>query len=414
MYLNEPLDIALIGTGFRSQLVYRPLFAALKRRGVRLVAVCDPVRKHADAYAESMGVPAFYSVQDLVKARPMEAALVVAPVEAHYAISCYLSQNGIHSLIETSICSLLVQAQEMVRVARTNNVVMRVGEQFFRLPFQRLAQKVEATGFLGPVRRIVSTFDHPGYHNNSCWIAFYKAHPIYAQGVEHTMPVAPHYSMRQRFNTDETFHAHFYTFPGNRFVADQTSNPKGLLGRHTRPGYTQIEGERGAMVWRAASRWNGPLHQGEGEVRYCSDHALESDGMADTVFPIVQVSQSDIIKTMHVHLPVGHIVYENPFYHPEETQTEAFNYYHAAVGEHVLDFARAVRGEAESEFTDEDAVMSLMMDVAVRESLLRHGEQVALPLTGTVESEERVRKSLQAKNGIDPMDVEGMLDMSIS
>ena len=58
MKLKNPIDIALIGTGFRSQTVYRSLFAPLRARGVRLVAVCDPVRENADAYAKSVGVPA--------------------------------------------------------------------------------------------------------------------------------------------------------------------------------------------------------------------------------------------------------------------------------------------------------------------------------------------------------------------
>lgn len=413
MKLKQPLDVALVGTGHRSQVVYRPIFPALKRAGVRLVAVCDPVREHADAYAESMGVPAFYSIRDLVRARPMEAAIIVAPVEVHHALSCYLSQNGVHNVTETSMSSTLAQAKEMVQVARESNVVMRVGEQFFRVPFQRLAQRVARTGFLGDIRRIISTFDHTGYHNNSCWVIFYGSHPVAAQAIEHTMPTLPHHSMAHRFHTQETFHANFYTFSGDRFVADLTSNAKGLLGRYPRPGYTQIEGERGAIVWRAASRWNCPLHQGEGEVRYCSDHALESNGVADTVFPIVQMSESDLIKSMHVNLPIGHIKYVNPFYAPNEHANGAINFYHAAVAEQVLDFARAVRGEAESEYSDEDALMAMMMEVACRESIIRNGEQMPLPLDGDLESERRVHSMLQQKNGVDPMDIERMLEQSI-
>ena len=414
MSLNKPLEVALIGTGHRSQVVYRPIFPELRREGVRLVAVCDPIREHADEYAESMGVPAFYSIRDLVRARPMEAALVVAPVDVHYALSCYLSEHGVHNVTETSMANTLAQAQAMVRVAREHGVVMRVGEQFFRLPFQRLAQKVARTGFLGPIRRIISTFDHTGYHNNSCWIVFYGTHPLTAQAIQHTIPTSPHHSMAHRFHTQETFHAHFYTFPGDRMVADLTSNAKGLLGRYPRPGYSQIEGERGAIVWRAASRWNCPLHQGEGEVRYCSDHALETNGVADTVYPIMQMSESDLIKTMSIHLPVGHIEYVNPFYRPNEHPHGAVNFYHAAVAEQVMDFAGAVRGEAVSEYTAEDALMAMMMEAACQESILRKGEQIALPLSADLESERKVNEKLRAQYGVDPMDVEGMIDMSIA
>ena len=148
--------------------------------------------------------------------------------------------------------------------------------------------------------------------------------------------------------------------------------------------------------------------------RYCSDHALETNGAADTVFPIVQMSESDLIKSMAIHLPVGHIEYVNPFYAPTEHPNGALNFYHAAVAEQVLDFACAVRGEEEAvEYTAEDALMAMMMEVACRESILRRGEQIALPLTGELESERKVHEALRAKNGVDPLDMEGMLERSI-
>ena len=410
MSLNKPLDVALIGTGHRSQVVYRAIFPTLRREGVSLVAVCDPIREHADAYAESMGVPAFYSIRELVRARPMEAALVVAPGDVHYAISCYLSSHGIHNVVETPIANTLAQAQEMARLARQHGVVMRVGEQFFRLPFPRLAQNVAATGFLGPTNRIISVFDHTGYHNNSCWIHFFKAYPTTVQAVEQNIPAD---SVAYRFREIERFRAHFYRFPGDRLVADLMSNVKGLLGRYPRPGYTQVEGQRGAIVWRAASRWNCPLHQGEGEVRYCSDHALETNGVADTVYPIVQMSESDLIKTMSIHLPVGHIEYVNPFYRPNEHPHGAVNFYHAAVAEQVMDFAGAVRGEAVSEYTAEDAVMAMMMEVGCRESILRKGATVDLPLNGDLESEQQANELFKKRFGIDSMDIEGMLEVGV-
>lgn len=413
MQLNQPLDIALIGTGFRSQTVYHQVFTAVKSRGVRLAAVCDPVREHANSFAASFGVPAFYSIKDLVSARPMEAAVIVAPVSLHHSISCYLSEHGIHNLVETGISNTLSQAEDMVRTARRSGVVMRVGEQFFRLPFQRIAQGVQKTGFLGPINRVISAFDHVGFHNNSCWIAFCGTYPTSAQAIEHSMPVTPHHSMAHRLHTNETSHAHFFKFPSERMIIDLTSNGKGLLGRHQRPGYTQIEGQRGAIIWRAAGRWNGPLHQGEGEVRYCSDEALRTNGITDTVYPFVYAQENEFMKSLHVNLPVGKVQYVNPFYRPLEEPVEMLNYYHAAVAEHVMDFAGVIRGQATSEYTDEDAVMAMAMDVACRESILRDGARVSLPLEGELESEATLHAALREKHGVDPLDVEGMLDLSV-
>lgn len=413
MQLQNPIDIALVGTGFRSRTVYRLIFGALRRRGVRLVAVCDPVREHANAFAESMGVPAFYSLRELVAARPMEAAIVVAPLEIHHAVSCYLSEHGIHNLVETPMSNLLAQGREMVETARRHGVIMRVGEQFFRLPFDRVAQQVVRSGFLGLVGRVISTFDHPGYHGNSRWIVLYGAYPTSAQGIAHTMPVAQHHTMAHRTHTDEPFHAHFYTFPNNRFVVDMTSNAKGVLGRFPRPGYTQIEGARGTLVWRSASRWNAAYHQGEGEIRYCSDRALAANGIADTVYPLVRVQENEFTRALTVNLPTGLISYLNPFYAAADNEDDVVDYYHAAVAEHVLDFAAAVRGEAKSEFSDEDALMSMMMGVAIDESVLQDGARIPLPLSDDLESERRSRQALKERFGIDPLDIEGMLDRDV-
>ena len=51
-----------------------------------------------------------------------------------------------------------------------------------------------------------------------------------------------------------------------------------------------------------------------------------------------------------------------------------------------------------------------MMNAAARESLLQNGAKIALPLDTEIESEAQLHAALKAKTGIDPLDVEGMLD----
>jgi predicted dehydrogenase len=408
MALTQPLEIALIGAGNRSQKIYAPLFEFLKP-WVRLVAVCDPVKENADAFADRLDVQAFYSLPELVRAQLIEAALVVAPIDVHHASSCYLSQHGIHHHVETSMSSLLLQAQEMVQMARENNVVLRIAENFFRFPFDRIAKEIDKTGFLGSIKRITSLHDHTGYHNNSRWIHFYGAYPEAAQAVKHTMPTAPHYESPHRFHTDETFRAHFFFFPDNRLVTDLAGNIKGMLGRYPRPGYTELNGARGVIVRYATHNWHG-----EAEVRYCSDEALQNGAIADQIFPIQHLATNGCWVADQVDLPIGRVEYVNP-YRPEQTPAmhATRDYYAAAIMDHIVDFARAVRGEAQSEYTDEDAMMAMMMEAATRESALRNGERLSLPLTGELESEQQMRQALKQKHGVDPLDVEGMLAVAV-
>ena len=113
---DKPVQIALVGTGNRSKGIYQPLLSALSE-WVEVVACVDPVRENCDYAAEAFGAHAYYDVREMVKDGIAEAALVVTPVPSHYAYSVYLSDHGIHNQSETTWCSLLAQAREMIRVA---------------------------------------------------------------------------------------------------------------------------------------------------------------------------------------------------------------------------------------------------------------------------------------------------------
>jgi predicted dehydrogenase len=421
MSLDRPLEVALIGTGNRAQTTYRPLLTSL-RPWVRLVAVCDPVRESAEAFAASVDVPAFYSLRDLVQARVCEAALVVTPIDGHSALSCYLSAHGIHHLVETSMASSLVQGRRMVDAAHEHNVTLRIAENFFRFPFDRIARKIAATGFIGDIKRLTCFHDHLGYHNNSRWIVFYGAYPEAVQGHAHTMPTAPHRqaaNRAHRHHEEETFNVRLYHFPDNRLVTDLAGNIKGMLGRYPRPGYTEIDGARGTIVQQATNDWHGDLAvqqetedwPSEAEVRYCSDESLDNGGLADQVFPIVNCSEQGNWTTTYVDLPAGRVEYVNP-YRPSERVLINRDYYGAAVMGHIVDFAKTVRGVSQGEYTPDDALMAMMMEMGGRESARRDGARIALPITGDLEVDDLALVSQRQKYGVDPLDVEAMLAVS--
>ncbi|MCY3575157.1 MAG: Gfo/Idh/MocA family oxidoreductase [Chloroflexi bacterium] len=403
--LAEPLSVALIGTGNRSKTTYRPLFDYLKP-WIRITAVCDPVRESADAFAEDLGVPAFYDLHELIRARPMEAAFVVSPIPSHHSICCTLLAHGVPVNVETSMCNLLLQAQEMVAAARRHKTILRIAENFFRFPFDRMMKVIAADGFIGEVKRLTCWHDHTGFHNNSRWIHFFGAQPLAVQAITHEMPTVGHYQLAHRYHETEKYRAHFYWFPDDALVVDHAGNIKSMLGRYPRPGYTELAGARGAIVQQAAAGWHG-----QGEVRYCTDAALANGGRHDLSYPIVHVGDGRDWLSSHVDLPDRRIEVVNP-YRLGASAYHRRNYYSAAVIGHIVDFAEAVRGIRESEYTDEDALMAMMMEVATRESTLQNGKRLQLPLTGELESEVALRASLREEYGVDPLDIEAMLAIS--
>lgn len=418
---GEPLRVALIGAGNRSRAFYAPVLRSLQP-WVSVTAVCDPVREHAGALGNALGARAYTSVIELVRDRPMEAALIVTPIDGHHALSVYLSSHGVHNHTETSWANLVCQAQDMIAVARRNAVVVRVAENFFRFPVDRFAQALKRDGYLGRIGRVVSYADHTGYHNNSRWIVFAGARPSWVQCVEHGMAHPAFYSMPQRRHERETLNARFFGFPDGFLVMDAGSgHVKGHLGRHPRPGYTEWHGERGTLMHRATSATWGRRDGLQTEVRYVSDDnlaprqeaagRLSGGGIADVITPVVTHENGHDWLGTYADTPRGRIGHTNelrlrePIDHPD-------GWYGVALMDHVIDFVLAVRGLRASEFSDEDALMSQMMEAGAHESALRDGARVALPLAGAIEADEIARRALREKHGVDPLDVEAMLSIS--
>jgi len=417
----QPLRLALIGAGARSQTIYQPLWESLKPWCVP-VAVCDPVAENGRKLAAALGVPYYADIRKLVKDRPMEAALVVTPIPSHHSISVFLSSNGIHNHTETTWASMVCQAKEMIAVAKKNKVIVRVAENFFRVPIDRFAQTVRDSGYLGRIGRVVSYADHTGYHNDSRWIAFAKCHPEWVQCIEHDMVHPAFYSMPQRRHEKETLSARFFHFPNDVMVMDVGSgHVKGHLGRHPRPGYTEFQGERGTLVHRAGLSvgWG----QEQNELRFVSDARLApaqeaegrlmGGGYADVVTPVIHDTTGDVWTGLHADTPTGRIEYVSPLMaHAKMGKVNQRDWYGVAVMDHVVDFALAVKGLRASEFTAEDALMSEMMEIGAHESNLQEGRRIKFPIEGDLESDARTRAAQRKQFGCDPLDVEAMLSVS--
>lgn len=419
----EPLRLALIGAGNRARTIYRPLWESLAP-WAKPVAVCDPVKENAAELAGTLDVPVYSDIHRLVRERPMDAALVVTPVESHHSISVFLSSHGIHNLTETTWASMVCQAKDMIAAARKGGVVARVAENFFRTPIDRFAGAVRDSGYLGRIGRIVSYADHTGYHNSSRWIAFARSHPEWVQCIEHEMAHPAFYSMPQRRHETEKLNARFFGFPDQFLVMDAGSgHVKGHMGRHPRPGYTEWQGERGTLVHRAgvSAGWGGE----QTELRWCSDAVLapaqeasgklSGGGVADVISPVVQTSENDCWTGCYADTPRGRIAYASPLRAHAGTavgKVNQRNWYGVAVMDHVVDFALAVRELRPSEFTDQDALMSDMMEIGARESALQQGRRVSLPVEGDLEADRLERERLKRKYGVDPLDVEAMLSIS--
>ena len=419
----EPLKVAMVGCGRRGQSIYLPILKAFKDV-VQVTAVCDPAAENATAGAEAFGVPKYTSLRDLVKDRPMEAALCPTPAVSHSAVSCLLSAGGVHNLIETPICPTLSQGRAMVHAAEQSGVVFRVAENFFRDPWDLLARKLIDADVIGAVGRITNYHAHLGYHNNSRHQVFAGSAPVAVNGVNHSMEIPEHVDNMHRRYGAEVFRSRLYHFPDGLLITDVGGDAKSTLGRYPRPGYHEIDGAVGAIIQQALEHWTG-----QGEVRvvpqerfangvspYSDSYPIvylweDHDGKAVETKTICKGGWGGWAKEMtfcgvKVELPDGEFRYE-----PEMRTLGIRNAYLQEVAGCIYDFARQVRGEADYPFTPEMAVMSLQMEYAADLSARREGVCVGIEDAGLEDLDAEMLAKQKEAWGVDPLDFEAMIDI---
>ena len=129
-----------------------------------LVGVCDILRERADAAAERYGVPAFYDVEEMLRAlAPDVVSVATGGYEYgsdHYLPTMQALEAGCHVLCEKPISNEISKAEEMVAKAREKGLCFGIDLNHRQTPAAKLAKKWVDEGRLG----------HLLFINMSMWI----------------------------------------------------------------------------------------------------------------------------------------------------------------------------------------------------------------------------------------------------
>jgi len=132
--------------------------------GAELVAVCDIVRERADAAAARLGVPAFYSVPEMLDGADMDMVGIATGGEEygsdHYEPTMQALEAGRHVLGEKPICNEIPKAEEMVAKAAEKGLCYGINLNHRFTPAAYLAKKWVDEGRIG----------HQLFANVSMWI----------------------------------------------------------------------------------------------------------------------------------------------------------------------------------------------------------------------------------------------------
>lgn len=147
-----PVRIAVIGTGHLGRIHAR---LAAEQPHINLVAVVDVDPETRERVAQEAGTQAVADYRELLG--QIEAAIVATPTIYHHQVVKELLEAGVHVLVEKPITTTVDEADELVSLAKTNNLRLQVGhvERFNpglecvtdQLSDVRFIQATRASGF---------------------------------------------------------------------------------------------------------------------------------------------------------------------------------------------------------------------------------------------------------------------------
>ncbi len=118
----KKIKVAVIGTGHLGKIharIYNDM------RGVDLIGICDTDAAKVNAYADEFKSTAYLDYRQLFK--KVDAVSIATPTITHFKIARDFLKNNIHVLVEKPITPTMIEAQKLVKIARTKRNILQVG-----------------------------------------------------------------------------------------------------------------------------------------------------------------------------------------------------------------------------------------------------------------------------------------------
>ena len=194
-------------------------------KGAELIAVCDVDRERADAAAVRLGVPAFYTVPDMLSGAGLTmVSVTTGGVEYgsdHYEPTMQALEAGLHVLGEKPICNEIGPAEEMVALAADKGLCYGINLNHRFTPAARLAKRWVDEGRIGQQLFMNISMWIKNPNESSPWFQIKALHP-------HTVDI-----MRYFCGDIEAVHCFAMKAPGRRIWSTAQFNMRfksGALG----------------------------------------------------------------------------------------------------------------------------------------------------------------------------------------
>jgi len=138
------IRVAVVGTGGWGKNHVRVLNELQS-----LAAVCDMNAERANAFSKNFHVPAYSSLEEMLKKEKLDGVTICTPASTHFAMASKALSAGLHTFVEKPMTTTVKDGETLIDEARSANRALTVGFiERFNPPITALKQMI-AEGKMG-------------------------------------------------------------------------------------------------------------------------------------------------------------------------------------------------------------------------------------------------------------------------
>lgn len=374
---QRPVRVAIVGTAARSNYMVGPIVQALPDQ-VELVSIWGRSAESARRLGESLGVPWYTDLGQLVRETSPELGIVSVNYHANGEVGLQAVEHGLHVLLETPIAHKLSEADAIIQAAARRNLKIEVSEQFHRRPLEQIKLKLIESGLFGRVHTSFNDFAGHGYHGISVMRSYlgFDAKPVQVTGAVRQYPLASHWSRLARATgpREETQEHGMIEFQGGQL---------GLF-HWTNVGYDS------ALRWWRSSRFLAEKGMGiTVGVNLNVQEQLTLLAPGDEAPRFVTLERrwervdggaliGMVAHTGDTDKPI--VQWENPFRPARQGHGTQWHDDEIGVAGCLMSLVNAVRGDTAPTYGPHQARLDQELILAIRQSSLEGGRPIQLPL----------------------------------
>jgi len=114
-----------------------------------LAAVCDMNQERANQFSKNFHVPAYPSLEEMLKKEKLDAVTICTPASTHYSMATKALSAGLHTFVEKPMTTTVKDGEMLIEAAKRANRSLTVGFiERFNPPITALKQMI-AEGKMG-------------------------------------------------------------------------------------------------------------------------------------------------------------------------------------------------------------------------------------------------------------------------